>query len=111
MIDYNKLCYLRKNTIINPLDMLKIENMKIQAERDTAIINKVEHCHLGVDYSLADEFEYSVRFNNWMKKNIYYWVESGSKQNLLDFFNELLTAFTCEERKEVENEIIRQRIK
>ena len=111
MIDYNKLYFLRKNTMINPFDMYKIDSMKIQAERDTAIINKAEHCHLGVDYGQADEYEYSVRFKLLLRKLLYSWIEEGKGESLIEYAEQKLNEFVYGKREEVENEIVRQRVK
>ncbi len=67
-VDYSKLYELRKKTRLNLIERLKIMKMKNQAIDDWQLINKIEHCHLGVDFRKADEFEYSRRLEKYNRK-------------------------------------------
>jgi hypothetical protein len=60
-IDYLELYDLRKNTRLNIIDKLKIMRMRAKEEKRRNLINKLEHCNIGVDFREADLFEYEKR--------------------------------------------------
>ena len=66
-VDYKKLEILRKKTRLTILEKIKILKMKWEAEDNTRIINQKEHCHLGVDFSEADAYEYERRLRRLRK--------------------------------------------
>lgn len=66
-VDYKKLEELRKTTRLTLLEKFRIMRMKFQAERDTNIVNQKEHCHLGVDWSEADEYEFQRRLERYKR--------------------------------------------
>ena len=60
-IDYYKLYDLRKTTRLNLIEWIKVNRMRCIAEKHTRLINKIEHCQLGVNFREADEYEFQRR--------------------------------------------------
>ena len=78
-VDYFKLYDLRKKTRLNlieklkliklrNLEKLKVAKMKYIAEKTTKVLNEKEHCHLGVDFREADQFEFEKRLSRYNRK-------------------------------------------
>ena len=90
MIDYNKLYYLRKHTVISLVDKLKIQKLKAEASKYSKLINKMEHCNIGVNFRDADTYEYSRRFSDWMIKVFPLWKNHNDGMDLFTFSEEVL---------------------
>ena len=67
-VDYFKLYDLRKKTRLNLIEKLKLMKLRNQAIDDWNTINRVEHCHLGVDFREADQFEFEKRLSRYNRK-------------------------------------------
>ncbi len=67
-VNYKELEQLRKKTRLNILEILKISKMKFEAEQNTKLLNQKEHCHLGVDWSEADAYEYTRRLRKYNRR-------------------------------------------
>lgn len=111
IMDYEKLYFLRKHTLLNPIDFIKISRMKAQAEKTQILINKLENCQIGVDFREADEYEYNARFKVWMHNLIYLWSKHSEGLDLYDFANLAIDQNLKKEKEELNNGSIRQRIK
>ena len=66
--NYKNLEELRKNTRLNLIEKLKLIKLRNQAIDDWNTINRVEHCHLGVDFREADQFEFEKRLSRYNRK-------------------------------------------
>lgn len=66
--NYKNLEELRKKTRLNLIEKLKIAKMKYIAEKTTKVLNEKEHCHLGVDFKEADQFEFEKRLSRYNRK-------------------------------------------
>ena len=100
MIDYNKLYYLRKHTVISLVDKLKIQKLKAEASKYSKLINKMEHCNIGVNFRDADTYEYSRRFSDWMIKVFPLWKNHNDGMDLFTFSEEVLDQAIERERNE-----------
>ena len=56
-VDYKKLEELRGKTKLTLLDWITIKILRLKAEREAALVNKAEHCNIGVDWHEADSYE------------------------------------------------------
>ena len=111
MIDYKRFYYLRNHTRMDLIDFVKVQAMRYDARVKQAVINEKEHCHIGVDYSMADAYEYNVRFRIWMRNLYELWKKHSDGLDLLDFSYIFLDQNIQREKEELENAIIRQRVK
>ena len=66
--NYKNLEELRKKTRLNLIEKLKLIKLRNQAIDDWNTINRVEHCHLGVDFREADQFEFEKRLSRYNRK-------------------------------------------
>lgn len=66
--NYKNLEELRKKTRLNLIEKLKVAKMKYIAEKTTKVLNEKEHCHLGVDFREADQFEFEKRLSRYNRK-------------------------------------------
>lgn len=90
MFDYKDLEFLRKNTIIGPLALIKISNLRSECEMATRLVNEKEHGLFGIDYTKADEFEYDIRFNAWQNRIMNIWINYGDGLDLEEFALDLI---------------------
>ena len=88
--DYETLKLLRKKTILNPIAYIKVLKARQLADVYQRVINQVEHCDIGVDYSKANELEYNLRFKSWMNCIMPTWYKYASNQDLYDFSYDML---------------------
>lgn len=91
-MEYRELEYLRKHTFINPIKKLKVLALRDEAEAYQAMMEEFENCHLGIDYSEADELEYKYRLQSWTRSILYLWIEYGGTQELDEFAMDMLHA-------------------
>ena len=88
--DYEFLSLLRKYTILDPISYMKVRKERKLAEDTTYIINKKEHCHLGVDYTKANELETFLRYRSWVRSVFPMWREFGNGESLEEYATEVL---------------------
>ena len=95
--DYKTLELLRDHTTLDPISYLKVLKERRIANETQYIINQLEHCQLGVDYSKANQLEAWLRFKVWCSDVLSVWHEFGGSQELNEFALRLL--YQQEERK------------
>ncbi len=98
---YELLKLLRKNTILSPIAYFKILKERELAEDYQSIINKLEHCYLGVDYSKAEELELNLRFKSWFNKVLGIWYKYDRQSDPYEFAVGLLLENEDEEEKKL----------
>ena len=97
-LNYRKLDYLRNNTFIGPVAALKIANARKKAEKYAEWYQKMEHEQLGVDYTLADELEYQIRFDAYQRGWEKAWKQYGDGIGLREFADDALEQAIREEK-------------
>ena len=60
-----ELTFLRGNTKLGPISLLKINKAKKNAELYRKYILETEHELIEIDYSDADELEFELRLRSW----------------------------------------------
>lgn len=84
-VNYDALKYLRKNTMIGPIALFKIES----ALKEAAIVQKyyreVEHQEIGLDRSVADSLEFNIRLKAMERKMFNLWEKYGDGIPLEEF--------------------------
>ncbi len=84
-INYTKLAFLRKNTILGPIALLKIQSMKNDTEEFRKWYYQMEGEILSSDYTIADELEYKLRLKVWEGKVAPVWQKHGQEFGLTEF--------------------------
>lgn len=90
LFDYDTLVLLRKNTKLNPINLIKISNERTKAVEYQQFFNKVENAQLGVDYSIAEQLEAELRFKVWKKNVLPYWIKCSNGRELDEYALDLL---------------------
>ncbi|MBQ3307001.1 MAG: hypothetical protein IJG68_02280 [Bacilli bacterium] len=90
LFDYDTLVLLRKNTKLNPINLIKISNERTKAVEYQQFFNKVENAQLGVDYSVAEQLEAELRFKVWKKIVLPYWIKFSNGIELDEYALDLL---------------------
>ncbi len=111
MVEYKRLLFLRKNTTLDLVNYIKVKKLRREAEETQFLINKLENCQLGVDYSKADEYEYEKRFSIWMANLYTLWTKHGDGLDLFDYALIALDQNISIEEEEKYERIHKQRIK
>lgn len=83
--DYETLKLLREYTVLDPISYFKVTTERERANRNQQIINKVEHCCLGADFTKANNLEIDLRFKIWKRKVFIIWNDSYSHMGLNEF--------------------------
>ena len=84
-VNYDVLKFLRKNTIIGPIAVLKIDAALKQAAIVQKYYKDIEHANLGIDTSVADALEYSYRMNAFQNKLFKDWLNYGNGKDLEEY--------------------------
>ena len=84
-INYNELEFLRKNTMLGPVALLKIQNLRNNAKEFRNWYYKIEGELLAVDYSEAEALEYRLRLKAWENKIMPVWQKYGQGWGLTEF--------------------------
>ena len=84
-VDYEKLAFLRKNTTLDPISVIKINRLRNKMEKFRMWYYKLEGDLLDIDYSITDEFEYTLRLKAWERKCIPIWNEVKTDIGLFEF--------------------------
>jgi len=86
MVDHNVLNYLRENTNLNPIDLLKIKKEVIIAKKNRDFYNKNEPNDLiEIDYTIAEQLEYQFRLTAFERSVEKLWLEHGDGLDLSEF--------------------------
>ena len=88
--DYKTLMLLRQNTFLDPISYFKILKERRYAEEYQVVMNKIERCSLGVDYSKADALEANLRFKIWCEKVFPLWYKYGRQEEIESFAERVL---------------------
>ena len=83
--NYEELEFLRQNTKLGPISLLKIQNIKNQSEKYRKWYLKNERELLESDYSMADELEYELRTKAWENSLSRIWKNNPDGQDLSEF--------------------------
>ena len=85
-IDSSVLNYLRDNTKLNPIDLLKIKREEVLARNNQKnYMTYNPNDLIGIDYTAAEQLEYVLRlraFEHSVKK---LWLKHGDGQDLSEF--------------------------
>ena len=84
-LDWDKLEYLRNETVLGPVAMYKVNRAKKLAENFRNIYQQYEGEVVSTDYSVADELEYEMRFNAYCNKLSKDWLQYGDGLGLQEF--------------------------
>jgi len=80
-----KLDFLRKNTILGPFAILKIDKLRKESEEFRKWYLKMEGELIDIDYSMADNLEYDLRFRVWENGLARDWMKYGDGLGLSEF--------------------------
>ncbi len=83
--DYRTLELLRDCTSLDPISYFKVLDKRKDAKDYQIIMNRLENCHLGVDYTKANKLEAQIRFNIWASSIIEDWQKNGGRQTLEEY--------------------------
>ncbi len=83
--DYKVLEFLRKETVLGPIALIKIKNAKNIAEKVRNIYRIYEHANVGVDFSLANELEMNYRLRALQKKLYTDWEMYGEGLDIEEY--------------------------
>lgn len=85
-VDYNILNYLRENTSLSPIEVLKVKREQITAENNRKFYMKYEPSDLiEADYTVADQLEYNLRLKAFKHSVEKLWLEYGDGQDFDEF--------------------------
>ena len=104
--DIRTLYLLRENTYLDPISYFKVQGLRQDAREYQAMINYLENCQIGVDYSKANKLEAELRFNEWKKVVKRYWNQN-SGVTLDDFAIDLLKQRQGKEKQNVLKRMMR----
>ncbi len=79
------LNFLRENTYLGPISLLKIAKAKKDAESYRKWYLKQENELLESDYSFANEMEYEMRMRAWENKYAGLWKQNQDGLSLAEF--------------------------
>ena len=85
---YNKnteLEFLRRNTTLGPIALIKIGKMKQAIDKSRQWYLQMEGELIESDYTLADELEYDLRFQEWIRKCAPLWRQCADNTDLFAF--------------------------
>ena len=80
-----ELEFLRGNTILGPISVLKIQIEKGRCEKIRDLYHKAEGELLEVDYSSANELEYELRMRAWENSWAREWNKNPDGLGLAEF--------------------------
>ena len=87
---YDILLLLREKAKLDPISYFKVMKERNLAISTQQILNKKEHCQLGVDFSKADRLEAQLRYAKWQRKIIGDWINDYRSTNFEEFAWEAL---------------------
>ena len=80
-----ELHFLRSNTILGPVALLKIDSTRVELGRIDKWYQKIEGVTLSGGYNLADDLEYNLRFEAWKNKCAEAWQKCDKNTDLASF--------------------------
>ena len=87
---YDALSTLRKHTRLSIIKKLRVLDEFALAEKCQAIYNKVENCYISVDYTNAEQLEYTYRMKAWYDKIAEIYIKYGNGKDFYEFSDNLL---------------------
>lgn len=84
-MDYKELEYLRKNSHLSIFEKSKVKKLRREAIERQYIINKINRCMLGADFSEAEKLEYDLRMRKFALDLYPLWNKYGDGLGLYDF--------------------------
>ncbi len=90
--------FLKKNTILGPISLVKISKLKNEIDKAREWYQKLEGETIDTNYSLADELEYELRFKAWMLQCSEIWKQLPDNIGLLEF-SELALEYNVSKNK------------
>lgn len=84
-LNKDELEFLRANTFLGPIAMLKIAKVKAEIEKSRKWYLKMEGELLESDYTIADELEYELRQRAWENKLASLWKKHQDGLGLTEF--------------------------
>ena len=110
--NYETLEMLRHHTTLGINDRIKLQIKLYQAEKTQRLINEVEHCYIGVDFTEIDELEYKLRLKAWNLKIAPLYEKYGRGIDYITFSMNLLALYEKERlEKEEKKKLKRSRKK
>lgn len=100
MYDYNDLEFLRQNTILGPISLIKLSYLKSRIEQATEMANDCLNSSFEIDYSKVEELEYEMRFKQWKDRIMLSYINYGEGMTL-DSFASMLIHERLRNNKEV----------
>ena len=80
-----RLKFLRSNTLLGPISLIKLSKFKTEIEKARAMYYKLEGDLVDYDFASIEEYEYELRFETWKHKCIEYWMTNRDGLSLSDF--------------------------
>ena len=93
------LYLLRENTHLSPINYLKVLKERRLADENQRTLNRVEHCQVTVDYSIANELETILREAAWNDSIIEKWFKYGRHYDFEEF-SKMMLDYSHEEKEE-----------
>ena len=90
-VNLDVLDFLRKNTVISPISLLKYKREQLIAKSKQKEYYKAEGERLEIDFSKADEVEYNLRLKAWEKSCYNDWKINGDGRDLSEYAMEIIT--------------------
>ena len=85
-----KLEFLRKNTILDPISILRIQRVNAQMEKCRKWYLEAEGELLSSDYTMADRLEYELRLRAWERSWYKEWEKNSDGLSLSEFADMIL---------------------
>ena len=77
--------FLRKNTVLGPINYIKVLKARKCCENFRKWYLEMENELLELDYTIALEYEFELRFDEWKDSLYPDWLKYGDGRELLDF--------------------------
>lgn len=106
-INYDELKFLRTNTVLSPIAILRINKLKEKIETFREWYFKVEGELVDSDYTIADKLEYDLRFKIWQTKCAPLWKQISSNIGLYEYAKAAMQEGVIKNKRKIKNVSIR----
>ena len=103
LINYEELKFLRANTVLSPIAILRINKLKEKIETFRKWYFKVEGELVDSDYTIADKLEYNLRFKIWQTKCASLWKQIPSDIGLYEYAKAAMQDGIIQNKKKIKN--------
>ena len=80
-----ELIFLRSNTVLGPISLLKLEKLREEIIKARELFYKLEGCLIDFDYSSLEQLEYELRFEAWKNRCMNLWLINPDGLSLSEF--------------------------